>query len=286
MEGKCNLECWCHVPTRGQNKPPCYVCVLQTCSSCKSEITPSAPPLSPVEFLLLQQEEEATLSYKNPEVALGLVGSDEISYGWRAKFTSSEDPLVVDLNTSPDLDNNNSHPSSETAEVEGYLSREAFSETPEAFVRRSPAKSEQFQDVSQEESVKENSEPTKGDLSELIKSLVLGNDDILQDSATNRLNSFDRWNSLDSLSQRRESWQHENNPRLRGTRKDHYQTPSTGSALLSVSHDMLHVRSHKYSNSVMTERHYKSINRIHRRETSAEAAVRYKLMLSTESRRS
>lgn len=47
MEGMCNLECWCHVPTRGRSKPPCYLCVVQVCSqSYKSTTAPSAPALS------------------------------------------------------------------------------------------------------------------------------------------------------------------------------------------------------------------------------------------------
>ncbi|KAK7066434.1 hypothetical protein SK128_013771 [Halocaridina rubra] len=30
--GFCNLQCWCHVPSRGVLKPPCYLCVINSCS--------------------------------------------------------------------------------------------------------------------------------------------------------------------------------------------------------------------------------------------------------------
>ncbi|XP_068212855.1 uncharacterized protein [Palaemon carinicauda] len=50
IPGFCNLECWCHVPTRGVHKPPCYLCVIDCCSlSSKKEVTPTAPSLSELE---------------------------------------------------------------------------------------------------------------------------------------------------------------------------------------------------------------------------------------------
>lgn len=80
----CNLECWCHVPTRGVNKPPCYLCVINTCSlSSKQEVPPSAPELSPTEAVTPFTFQSPVGNGRSPSP----LDANSHMYGWRGTIT-------------------------------------------------------------------------------------------------------------------------------------------------------------------------------------------------------
>ncbi|XP_071542544.1 uncharacterized protein [Panulirus ornatus] len=90
MDHICNLECWCHVPTRGTVNPPCYHCVLQNCSlsTNKPDIAPSAPPINVDKEVHAPAPETAS-----PQTVVGA------TYGWQST-------LVRKATVDPDHTNN------------------------------------------------------------------------------------------------------------------------------------------------------------------------------------
>ncbi|XP_045584243.2 uncharacterized protein [Procambarus clarkii] len=370
METACNLQCWCHVPIRGRNKPPCYLCVLQDCSlSRKMDISPTAPPLSPepqVEFVpSFPEPKEVLASSFNPEpcqefaspfpepqevlnpsfpepreefissfpepqevfspllTAVVPEGAKEesamygdASYGWRVTATTqasaspqaegveglqqarqvhvlmqTEDTEGADEGASCTASHNpvqdlpsRFHFTSGIKSEESCSLKHYSREHLKALRKHSPPKlhirkygdSTPNEDINHEDNVK-----NKTELSELLKSLVLGADDnLLQDSATNLPDSDDRWLN-ENLNTRRMRIVPDYPPSPPWTYEDSLGPENTlrlTNRLLAASDDAMNIRSSrtsKHFTSTMMERKYKTINKIHRRESFAEAARRH-----------
>ncbi|XP_047499419.1 uncharacterized protein LOC125045883 [Penaeus chinensis] len=94
MDNVCNLECWCHVPTRGRSKPPCYLCVMENCSmSYKASDPPSAsapqsssaaPPPAPVPSA--PPLTTAAPSMREADAVSDASVQSRIPYGWQFSF--------------------------------------------------------------------------------------------------------------------------------------------------------------------------------------------------------
>ncbi|XP_064093470.1 uncharacterized protein LOC135206143 [Macrobrachium nipponense] len=309
VPGFCNLECWCHVPTRGVHKPPCYLCVIDCCSlSSKKEATPSAPSLTS-----LEETEPAHLPSASVETETQPNDTNTPSaqppprsYGWRESLQRRASLGIVDQGTAhnqnffaetyislpPDPENAQPEteapgPSRGTGPAEGvYIPEPDYFTTPvESPVSLEGSRDDEdtgtaCDDEAEESNAKQmtriqiNSDSRPIDLAELIRNVMLDprdpSDDEDEDTSENT-----ETQSVPSGKQ-----QFERNPsrrrRDRNQGADKYQSfYNTGAKPYLIARASL--TRHQSLNGALSqsETEFQRLHKIHRRDTSSDAARRY-----------